>query len=237
MKLSGLLELLRERPAYQALLDGVQANTWRGQTRPLQLLKSARPYLIAALAQHLRRPILVVTGRPQRAVQLHTHLRQWLPASEVHLFSAADPLPYEKVPWGSETTFQRLSALSALAPYFASIPAPAGGEESPIVVTSARALLSLTIPRREFILGLRVLRQEQQINLVKLLESLVAMGYRPVQLVEEPGTFSRRGGIVHIFPSQSPHPVRIELFGDEIESLRTFDPLTQRSERRIEWFQ
>ncbi|MGC8826971.1 MAG: hypothetical protein ACP5TV_08215, partial [Anaerolineae bacterium] len=98
MKLSGLLELLRERPAYQALLDALQSDipSWRGRTRPLQILKSARPYLVAALAQHLRRPILVVTGRPQRAVQLHTHLRQWLPASEVHLFSAADPLPYEK---------------------------------------------------------------------------------------------------------------------------------------------
>ena len=235
MKLSGLLELLRERPAYQALLDALQSDipSWRGRTRPLQILKSARPYLVAALAQHLRRPILVVTGRPQRAVQLHTHLRQWLPASEVHLFSAADPLPYEKVPWGGETIFQRLSALSALAPYFASTPAQAGGEEPPIVVTSARALLSLTIPRREFILGLRVLRQGQQVNLVKLLESLVSMGYQPAQLVEEPGTFSRRGGIIDLFPPTERWPVRMELFGDEIDSLRQFDPSTQRSMQSI----
>jgi transcription-repair coupling factor (superfamily II helicase) len=62
------------------------------------------------------------------------------------------------------------------------------------------------------------------------------MAYRPEAVVEEPGTFSRRGGLIDVFPPNLSQPVRMELFGDEIESLRQFDPATQRSEGRIEQF-
>ena len=60
------------------------------------------------------------------------------------------------------------------------------------------------------------------------------IGYNPAETVEEPGTFARRGGIVDIWPPNLSHPLRIDLFGDEIESLRWFDPATQRSAQRID---
>ena len=62
-----------------------------------------------------------------------------------------------------------------------------------------------------------------------MLEHLYNLGYEPVAEVEEPGQFSHRGGIIDLFPPTLPRPVRIEFFGDEIESLRTFDQETQRS--------
>src|SRR5258706_10775642 len=62
-----------------------------------------------------------------------------------------------------------------------------------------------------------------------MLEPLYNLGYEPVMEVEEPGQFSHRGGIVDLFPPTLLRPVRVEFFGDEIESLRTFDPVTQRS--------
>ena len=86
-----------------------------------------------------------------------------------------------------------------------------------------------TIPMGEFRAGVHTLRQGQQVALEKMLTNWVSLGYEPASIVAEPGTFSRRGGVIDIFPPHSAWPVRIELFGDEIESLRLFEPDTQRS--------
>jgi transcription-repair coupling factor (superfamily II helicase) len=93
-----------------------------------------------------------------------------------------------------------------------------------------------TLPIREFRLGLREYRQGQEIDLPRTLALWVAHGYRPVSVVDEPGTFSRRGGLIDVFPPNLSQPVRIELFGDEIDSLRVFHPTTQRSHHRIKTF-
>ena len=86
-----------------------------------------------------------------------------------------------------------------------------------------------TLPPRAFRLGTRTLRRGQTVNLDQLLEVWVGCGYENTTTVLAPGEFSRRGGIVDVYPPARPRPVRIEFFGDEIESLRAFDPATQRS--------
>jgi transcription-repair coupling factor (superfamily II helicase) len=78
-------------------------------------------------------------------------------------------------------------------------------------------------------LGTRTIKKNQSVNLDQLLEAWVGFGYESVSTVLSPGEFSRRGGIVDIFPPALPRPIRIEFFGDEIESLRSFDPASQRS--------
>jgi transcription-repair coupling factor (superfamily II helicase) len=92
------------------------------------------------------------------------------------------------------------------------------------------------MPVREFRLGLREYHRGQEIDLKRTLDTWVANGYRSEMVVEEVGTFSRRGGLLDVFPPNLHEPVRIELFGDEVDSLRTFRPTTQRSSRRIEQF-
>jgi transcription-repair coupling factor (superfamily II helicase) len=190
------------------------------------LIASVRPYLIAALQQDLGRPLLVVTAQPERAQQIYDELRIWSTTPEgVLRFPEPDALPYERVPWATETIGKRLATLSALStiPY-------------PLVVTSARALMHKTIPLEEFKTSTHTLRAGQTISLQKTLAHWYALGYRPESVVEEPGTFSRRGGIIDIFPPGNPWPGRIELFGDQIESLRTFDPTSQRSRESITSF-
>jgi transcription-repair coupling factor (superfamily II helicase) len=108
--------------------------------------------------------------------------------------------------------------------------------EPPLIVASARALVNKTLPVREFRLGLREYQLGQELDLQRTLSLWVAHGYRPLAVVDEPGTFSRRGGLIDIFPPNLSSPVRIELFGDEIDSLRIFDPTSQRSRERIERF-
>ncbi len=235
MNLSGLLKLLQEVAAYQQLLTSLRNQ--RVPQASLSLLASARPYLIAALQRDLGRPILVVTAQPERAQQVYDELRVWSATPESVLrFPEPDALPYERVPWAVETIGERLATLAALSPM-----EQAGSDgfsrfSSPLVVTSARALMQKTIPLKEFKAGTQTLHVGQTISLPKMLAHWYDLGYRPESVVEKPGTFSRRGGIIDVFPPGGPWPVRIELFGDQIESLRTFDPTSQRSQESVTSF-
>jgi transcription-repair coupling factor (superfamily II helicase) len=103
----------------------------------------------------------------------------------------------------------------------------------PIVVVSARALMQKTLPARELRLALRTLKTGSAVRLDQMIAGWVQTGYNPVEIVEEPGVFARRGGIVDIWPPNLSSPVRIDLFGDEVESLRLFDPATQRTIRQV----
>jgi transcription-repair coupling factor (superfamily II helicase) len=130
-----------------------------------------------------------------------------------------DALPYERLISDAATTQQRMSALISLA----------NRERGAIVVCSARVLTQPVIPPQELSAALYDLRPGQEVDLTLMLEHLYNLGYEPVAEVEEPGQFSHRGGIIDLFPPTLPRPIRIEFFGDEIESLRTFDQETQRS--------
>ncbi|MEA3340111.1 MAG: transcription-repair coupling factor, partial [Chloroflexota bacterium] len=98
---------------------------------------------------------------------------------------------------------------------------------------SARALMQRTLPVRQFRVSIRHLRVGQTLDLERALNRWAGLGYEPVSVVEAPGQFSHRGGILDIFPPPDSLPVRIELFGNQIESLRRFDPATQRSQERV----
>src|SRR6185503_13529931 len=101
------------------------------------------------------------------------------------------------------------------------------------VVAPIKALLQPTLAPAEATAATVLLRRGEEHNPDELVRRWVAMGYRAMPTVEEPGELNRRGGIVDIFPSGDELPLRIEFFGDEIDSLRRFDPITQRSEAQI----
>jgi transcription-repair coupling factor (superfamily II helicase) len=82
--------------------------------------------------------------------------------------------------------------------------------------------------------AMQTVRRGERVNLRGLLEHLVDLGYESVAQVDAPGQFSRRGGIVDFYPLTSNHPIRIDFFGDEVDSIRLFNPLTQRSEGQAE---
>jgi transcription-repair coupling factor (superfamily II helicase) len=175
-----------------------------------------------------RAPILLLTGRVDTATLWHQALETWLPAgSRLHRLPEPTPLPYDRGPWSDRTRAGRLAALADLIA--GQHPLLAAPEMPPIVVASARAFLQKTLPKRRFIAATRVLRAGQSLDLEKTLGGWQEIGYDPVSVVEAPGQFSRRGGIIDIFPIAAPYPVRIELFGDEVDTLRAFDPTTQRS--------
>jgi transcription-repair coupling factor (superfamily II helicase) len=228
MNVSGLLSLFDRLSAYRELVDDLKGRERR--VPPLGLLRSARVALLAALACDLDRPLLVVVGQTERATTLVESLRTWLPTPE-RVMRLPEPLPrfYERAPWSHQVVSGRLRILTTLSAE--SLPMASA---PPVVVASARALMQPTMPRRQFRLGTRPMRPGQLLDLERTLTTWIGMGYRSARVVEAPGEFSRRGGILDIFPPSAAAPIRIELFGDEVESLRHFDPATQRSQSRLE---
>jgi transcription-repair coupling factor (superfamily II helicase) len=231
LNLSSLLALLKGISAYRELIEALTDGPLRLPEQPLGVLSSARPTLLAALHAHAKRPILVIVPRADQARELARQIRAWSPfPGRVLRLPDPDALPYERVAWGRDTIRERVSALAALLDNTVNNALP------PLVITSTRALMQKTVPPPDFRAGLSTLEVGRRIVLHDLLNEWLSMGYSASTVVEEPGYFSRRGGIVDIFPPNQPLPIRMELFGDEIDSLRTFDPLTQRSEERIATF-
>jgi transcription-repair coupling factor (superfamily II helicase) len=190
---------------------------------------------VAALARELQRPVLVVTARVERAYDIAEQLPAWLPETRILRFQEPTTMFYERAPWTETVMRARLQTLAALAPPI--VPGNAQTpNQPPVLVTSAHALMQVTLPVRDFRAGSRQFRVGQRVDPDQLIKQWVGVGYQAVSVVVGPGTFSRRGGIVDVFPPAMDFPVRIEFFGDEIDSLRTFDPATQRSVETLKSF-
>jgi len=216
--LQGLLTLLTQRPEYRRLLE--QIRNADGLPALTGVNEAAHPYVIAALAQILKQPILLVVSDEAQASQVVETLKQFVSTpDDVLCLPDRNALPYERLISNTATTQERMQALIALVQK----------ERTPLVVCSARVLTQLVIPPKELSNSLFTLKTAQEVDLTMMLEHLYNLGYTPVAEVEEPGQFSHRGGIVDLFPPTLPRPIRVEFFGDEIESLRTFDQETQRS--------
>lgn len=213
MNLAGLLPLIESLEAFQRL------NRELGKTITADVIESARAPVLAALVRVRAVPLVVLTARAERAKQLVSELGIWSPQdARIVEFAEPESLFYERLAWSVETIAARLSALAALVSH-----------PAPLVVTTIRALMQKTIPPADFVAGMRALRRGEHAKLTELLSALVTLGYEYQAVVETRGAFSRRGGILDVWVPTQAQPVRIEFVGDEIASLRAFDPTTQRS--------
>jgi transcription-repair coupling factor (superfamily II helicase) len=224
-----ILNTLRSLPQYQQLLGKLQAN---GSQPGLGLPRAARLPLLAALLGDLRRqPILLITDRSDHALSLHDELGFWVKSPRYH-FAEPNPLFYEQAAWGVTTRRDRLQALTVLASYH--LPFASKPEFPPVFVASARSLMTRTMPRRDFLKACKKLTVSETIQPDTLLRSWAEAGYQRVNTVLEPGQFSSRGGILDIWATAEPMPVRLDFFGDEIETIRRFDPASQRTIAKLD---
>ncbi|HLF74924.1 MAG TPA: transcription-repair coupling factor [Anaerolineales bacterium] len=223
-----LLNKVRGLPEYQELLTSLQTE---GQRPGLGLPRAARLPLLAALHQDLDGPILLVTDRADHALSLFDELGFWVKSPRYH-FAEPNPLFYEQAAWGVTTRRERLQTLTALAAYH--LPFTGRPDVPPIFVTSARSLMTRTLPRRDFLRACKKISVGQTVQPDPLTRSWAEIGYQRVNTVLEAGQFSKRGGIIDVWAPAENLPVRLDFFGDEIETMRRFDPASQRTVENLE---
>ena len=215
MTLTRLIEKANESPELERLAREAAA-----APQAAFVSASLRPFVVAALLQSdefTGRPALVVAGDDRGARDLAADLRAFLgprvrfyPARGVRYESHLAPPPH--------LVGLRVAALDA-----------ARAEDAPAVVVASAVALMERVPDPELRPHGFTLRVGEEIDLEETLERLVELGYEREEQVFERGQFAVRGGILDIYPATEERAVRIELFGDEVESLRWFSTFTQRS--------
>jgi transcription-repair coupling factor (superfamily II helicase) len=209
--LSGLPRRLRDDPAMAEMLGRRTAN--------MAVAESARAFSIAGIASLSERaPLVVAVPTGQEADRLGHDLRAWLSPEDVEVFPAWETLPFERVSPGVETMGRRLKVLARL-----------DSDDPPrVVVAPIRALLQRLGPDAAGFTPIRVGRGDL-VDPADLVRDLVSMGYHREFQVEHRGEIAVRGGIVDVFPATADSPIRIDMWGDEIDRINQFAVADQRS--------
>jgi len=182
------------------------------------LMGTSSAWLIARLLKSVNHPILWVTSLQKEAEQVASDL-SFFSDFPVLLYPCHDSLPFVPLLPSTETISQRISTLYRLAT-----------EDGPVVaVAPAQALVELTVPPEILLNHVEYLQKGEEVDREKLLKWFIDSGYEHCAIVQSRGEFSIRGGLLDIFPPLTALPVRIDFFGDFVEEMRLFDPLTQRS--------
>jgi len=161
-----------------------------------------------------------------RAAQLAERIGFYAPEIDVAVLPAWDCLPYDRVSPNGDVMARRLEVLARLLGQ--------GGRRPDLLIITVNALLQ-KLPTAEVIRsGLFAAQAGEKIDRDQLLTCLARNGYRRSGTVVEPGDYAVRGGIIDVFPIGAEQPLRLDLFGDELEAIRGFDPLTQRSLGKVD---
>ncbi len=173
----------------------------------------------ALLWQRQHRPTLLIAARETDAEAYSEQLAAWCDGAAMH-FPAHGTLPYQREAPDIDVTTERLRVLAKIAN--PTLPPP-------LIIASANAIGSHTLAPADLSRGIGTITIGEQITIDALAKKLIAASYEFGPLVEIPSQASRRGGLLDIFPPTLSWPIRIEFFGNKIESIRTFDPDTQRT--------
>jgi len=200
-----------------------------GRRRLSGLTNTARSLYLPLLARAAKQPVLVIVADNKAAEALEPTLRAGceltgaVDPDRVVRLPAHDVLPFENLSPHPDVQEQRATALYKLA---------TGGVS--ILIAPAEAA-ALRLFDRNYYASLAVtVRRGEELDVEILTAHLASVGYTQMDLVEMPGQFTRRGGILDVYSPEADRPVRIEFFGDEIETIRKFDPETQRSQSGLD---
>jgi transcription-repair coupling factor (superfamily II helicase) len=226
---SDLFAKVLQTPAVQLLVERAEEG---GVLSCAGVSLAAQPFFAVLLRGRFpHRPIVVVTDQLKTQEVFQQDINTWIAAldsasqkaSRSLFFPSWEILPHESRLPHVDVIGDRLETLVAIGGK-----SPSAGS-APLIVSSVTALMQRTFPRQRFQDQIRVLARGDQIEPLDLVEWLEEQGYEPEAQVTQKGEIALRGGILDLFPITSPWPVRLEFFGNELESLRFFDPLTQIS--------
>ncbi|MCM3740048.1 transcription-repair coupling factor [Oceanobacillus luteolus] len=213
-------QFLQEKEDIQTILDGI-SNGMKEQL-VAGLAGPARSMLVSAINESTKRPVLLVTHQLLQAEQLYDDITDLVGEDRVHLYPVNELIASEIATASPELRSQRIEALTAWSK-----------GKSGILIAPIAALKRILPSPSDWLKYQLKFKEGEEIDVDAYFSFLVEMGYERTQMVTAPGEFSQRGGIIDIYPLTEEHPVRIELFDIEIDSIRFFDADTQRSLERI----
>jgi transcription-repair coupling factor (superfamily II helicase) len=195
------------------------------------LTGSARAYFLASFLIEVESPCLVVLPKQKEAARFYRELQFFLPELQsegepgqrrLYDFPVYDISPLKGISPHKDVISRRLQALYVLTSH-----------QKPIVVTSVEAALLRTLPKEAMLRAMEYLQVGEEMDRERLIKRLEAGGYQRTSLVEEHGDYSVRGGVIDLYPPYYPDPVRLEFWGDQVESIRHFESVSQRSTRNL----
>jgi len=179
---------------------------------------SAKPLLMAALFKYEQRPFMIITHNLLQAQKVYDDLLEVVDKDQLFLYPANELTLMDIDAQSPETLGQRINVLQNLA-----------SNKQGIYIIPYLGLTKYLPPKTLFSTSTITIKLGDEIDLEQLMERFLFLGYERTDIVSKPGEFSVRGGIIDIFPLTMEHPIRIELFDIEVDSIRSFDVSTQRS--------
>ncbi|MCK4391157.1 MAG: transcription-repair coupling factor [Desulfobacterales bacterium] len=197
----------------------------QGRVNCTGLSGAEQAYLLYRLYADLNHPLLVLCAKTREAELLAADVRFFSGGTDIPIitFPSYDILPFKPVAYHPRTACQRIETLYRILT----------DSQPPIVITTVSALLQKVIPRQVLSRFAEYIVAGEEIDREGLVRKLIQGGYQEAVLVEDPGDFAIRGGLIDVFSPLYPDPIRIEFFGDTVESVRTFSAADQRSLRPI----
>jgi len=186
---------------------------------------SEKAYFVNRLYMNHRTPVVVITSSTKEAETYLEDLEFFAesPCPPLMYFPPYNISPFKYLSYHNETAAKRIRSLYQLIV----------GDVPPVVVTTISALMQRILPKQELCDYAELIMAEEGIDRDRLVDKLLSSGYERSSIVEEPGDFSIRGGILDIFSPLYSNPIRIEFFGDIVESIRFFSAVTQRTIKNI----
>ena len=222
MRLQGVMQPLKDNMKFKSITEKISEKTF-----PINIYgisESGKSYIINGIFEENDNSMVVVTHSDVDAKNLYEDLSFY--TTDVFYFPVREVVFYNVDAISGDLRWARLKVIKEILQ----------NERKKIIVTSIDALTSLYTPKEYYLRYSMIIKTGDDIDLKEISKSLLQCGYERVEVVEGKGEFSFRGGILDVFPPTSAYPYRVELFGDEVDSIRTFNTESQRSIEKVKEF-
>ena len=222
MRLQGVMQPLKDNMKFKSITEKISEKTF-----PINIYgisESGKSYIINGIFEENDNSMVVVTHSDVDAKNLYEDLSFY--TTDVFYFPVREVVFYNVDAISGDLRWARLKVIKEILQ----------NERKKIIVTYIDSLTSLYTPKEYYLRYSMIIKTGDNVDLKEISKSLLQCGYERVEVVEGKGEFSFRGGILDVFPPTSAYPYRVELFGDEVDSIRTFNTESQRSIEKVEEF-
>ena len=220
MRLQGLLQPLQENDKFITAINSIKNK--RFPINISGLSDSGKSYIIDGIFNEIDNSLVIVTHNEIEAKNLYEDLSLY--STNVYFLPIREVVFYNVDAISGDLRWARLKVIKEIL----------NNKNKKIIVTSIDAMTALYTPREKYLNYSIIIKKGDEVDLKEISKKLIECGYERVEVVEGKGEFSFRGGILDVFPPIAVYPYRIELFGDEIDSIRTFNIESQRSIEKVE---